>query len=525
MPYYTSVVSVLITFLLFGCGGSHNSSSSSNLGPIESKLREVSLKYQIPYELLFAVGMKESGFTPRKSSSIYRENKIGFEISETAFGLSFEELGLESIEENETLIPQIEAYAAWLRSKVDQTDLSLELGVGNNDELYDWIWQISMAHRAGNSLKKNIQVLFALEMIKTLNQGAIWQDLDSGEILTLEPRNPPLDINTSFSSPIQKNLQLVTQTSEILSVDYMQLEYQQFPDIVNKPKYIKVIHCPFNLSACLATQNTDTEKNSALIEAHYVIPQDAALIQKPIKIKQHQIPVRLTNQNGQIEIIRDAIVIMLVGDSGRYVEGERIRSDPKWYTNYQLQQLSSVVIGVCGLMHHNDPSIDEQVCMTPGKQGGVEFKAQGASESYRWGDIADFDKDIFWTYITNADQLSGTTEISFDNNKAIYLSGSDVQTQVKFIRGARKVRVEFLERCRNNKVVWSTLQTSFVRDISEVQLTRKFYSKGPNGNGQHFLRALVYGEDGSLAGWQVTDFYLENPDDEEKVFADLDGCS
>jgi hypothetical protein len=39
-----------------------------------------------------------------------------------------------------------------------------------------------------------------------------------------------------------------------------------------------------------------------------------------------------------------------------------------------------------------------------------------------------------------------------------------------------------------------------------VDLT--LYDQGPNENGQHYIRALVFDSEGGLMGWAVQDFFL-----------------
>ena len=510
-----------------GCGrkGGSSGGSSPSYGPIDAALRQSSNEFQIPYRLLLAVAVKESGMSPKPATTLYNtDNVLGVSVGETAFGLSFETLGLAVTPENMELIPQIRAYGAWLRTNIQQKKLSLNNNISNGDELYDWVWQMSLQHRDGQSNRKNVQILFALEILKTLNNGYTWQDQESGEIITLAAEANPIKINEAFSSQIQKNLQLDTQTSEIFSVDYMQLTYEQSSDKKNTPEGIRVIHCPFSLSACLEIQHKVDEKASARMQAHYVIPPDSSIVKNPLKIQQHKYPVLLTDSRGQTESIENAVVIMLVGDSGRYVNGIRTHSNPRWYTNAQLATLGKIIPGICNLMKQDNPATDLDKCKKPGEPGGVQFQSQGQSETYRWGDVPDYDKNIFWTYIINQDQLGGTAEFTFNQSTPIYRAGSPINFSLNFIRGAFKVSLEYMERCENNKVVWTTLQTHFIRDTANLPIQTVLYAQGPNHNGQHFLRALVYGEDGKLKGWKVEEIFLEDYDQEGKVFADLDQC-
>ncbi|SMF38027.1 hypothetical protein [Pseudobacteriovorax antillogorgiicola] len=524
----THIFLCIIAILGIRCGGKGGSGGSGapSYGPIETSLRITASNNNIPYRLLLAVALKESNLSPQPATTLYNADSVlGMSVGETAFGLSFETLELSVVPENMTLEPQIEAYGRWLRKALDQKQLGLDETVANPDELYDWVWQMAQLHRNGQENRKNVQIVFALEMIDMLNRGATWQDLESGEIITLLPEPNPIAVDRAFSSQIQKNLQLDTQKSEIFSVDYMQLTYSQTVDQQNLPENIRVIHCPFTLSACLEIQHRETEKPEARLQAHYVIPPDQSIVPNPLKIQQHRVPVLLTDTRGQTESIQNAVVIMLVGDSGRYVEGVRQKSNPQWVSNYQLQTLGKIVPGICDLMKQDNPNVNASSCRTPGIPGGVQFQNQGPSETYRWGDIPDYDKNIFWTYVIDQDQLGGIAEFNFVQANRIYQAGSPINFNLKFIRGATKVSLEYMERCENNKVVWTTLQTHFIRDTDDLSIQTMLYARGPNGNGQHFLRALVYGESGKLQGWKVEELFLQNYDENNIVFADLDQCT
>ena len=514
-------------FTLWGCGSSGGSSGGSapSYGAIDSVFREASHQHRIPYRLLLAVAAKESGISSKPATTLYNTDSVlGVPVGETAFGLSFETLGLESNAENQELPVQIKAYAAWLRSKLEEKKLDLSSNIANGDQLYDWIWQMSLLHRSGQATRKNVQILFALEMLRTLNEGYTWQDQASGEIIKLAKEANPIKVEQAFSSQIQKNLRLDTQTSEIFSIDYMQLSYEQSSDRKNIPENIRVIHCPFSLSACLEIQHKKDESAAARLQAHYVIPPDSSIVQNPLKIQQHKIPVLVTDSRGQTESVENAVVVMLVGNSGRYVDGIRKSSNPQWYTNQQLATLGKVIPGICDLMKQDNPVIDVSKCRTPGIAEGVQFQNQGQSETYRWGDVPDYDKNIFWTYIIDKDQLGGTAEFSFPTTPKIYRAGSPINFTLKFIRGASKISIEYMERCENNKVVWTTLQTHFIRDIDNLATQTTLYAQGPNSNGQHFLRALVYGVDGKLKAWKVEDLFLEDFDSDSQLFADLEQC-
>lgn len=524
-PNLVQVLFIILSICSCSDDGGQNDSSNGSTGDIQSTLEQVSVEYNIPSRLILAVGFKESGFSHLPSSSVYSaEYSLGVSVGDSAFGMSLEDLGFEADEDDMSLTEQIRAYGKLLRSYLDEKGLTLGRDISNSDELYDWVWQLSLMHRNSNKNRKNVQIIFALEVIHYLNQGYTWQSKETGEIVQLTPASPPITTE-DFSSQIQKNLELDTQKSEIYSVDYMQLSFDQGSGQLNIPDHIRVIHCPFSLSACLEIQSKTQDKEEARLQAHYVIPPDQKILENPIKILQHRIPVLVTDYLGRTEQVLNAVVIMLVGHSGRYVDGIREQSNPMWYSSYQLKNLGEMVHGICELMKIDNPTIDIQTCKSPGVSQGVQFMEQGSSETYRWGAIPDFNKNIFWSYIYDPDEQDGAVEFVFQKESRVFELGESIDFDINYIRGATKIEIELLERCENGKTIWSTLETRYVRDVATSHIQTKLYQQGPNFNGQHFLRALVYGEDNQLASWSMIDLFLKDYDTEKYVYAELDACS
>jgi hypothetical protein len=521
------VFSIAISLLLLtSCGGSSpdQAAAPNPGGEIQQALRAASQQHQIPYRLLLAVGLKESGLSPYASDTTYvnEELTLGLKIGETAFGLSREALGLAT-DTPPDLISQVNAYAAWVDQQLQQRNLNLPSTLARPDQIYDWVWQLALMHREGSDNRKNVQILFARELIAILNEGATWQNPASGEIIQLAPRPQPLSI-VDFSPTIQKNLQLDTEKSEIFSVDYMQLTYEQITGPQNLAESIRVIHCPFSLSGCLELQNQTKATDEASLQAHYVIPPTDQLLSNPIKIRQHRSPVVVTNTRGQPESIQDAIVIMLVGSSGRYVDGRRLQANPNWYSNEQLKSLGKIVRGICELMKLDYEQLDLEKCQTPGVPGGVQFQNQGRSAQYHWGDVPDYDENIFWTYLNNPDELGGQVEFQFPAGSGIYQAGQPIQFNLSFITGVAKITVEYMERCSNDKLIWTTLETRFIRNVATQPFHLTLYDSGPNGSGQHFFRALVFDEENELKGWSISGLHLTNYEEDSQPAANLKAC-
>jgi hypothetical protein len=480
------------------------------LGEVAQVFHDVASRYRLPKDILMAVAYKESGFAAEPSRGIYDQDGSirGMQNGETTIGLPRSILKLDDTPENHSFRAQMEAYGAFVRASLDAQHLDLSPALNTADAVYDWAWQLAQMHSQGKEARKNVQILFAMETIETLNRGFLWQDDDTLEKIELPPRNPPLTIE-SFSAPIQANLQLDTSISEIFTVDYLQLTYGETGKIDNQPKRVIVVHCPLTLSSCLASQVQPASPNHVMLGAHYIIPADDKLLKKPVKILPHRAPVRLTDTNGQQQLITDAIVVMIVGQSGHYQDGQRLQVDPSWYSRKQLQQMGKVIEGVCTLINRDDPSVDMQRCRTP--QDGLEFRVP-SGKAFRIGDIPDFEPSIFWSFARSPDDLSGDIDLQLPVNQKLFPAGSSITLNLAFIRSTAKIDVQILERCPSGKTVWSTINSMAVRNIDRKTIQVERFDQGPNLNGQQFVRALAYDANGRLMGWGMQDFFLSNFD-------------
>jgi hypothetical protein len=498
--------------LLPSCGQESQKKAppAAPLGEVAQVFHDVASRYKLPKDILMAVAYKESGFSAEPNRGIYDQDGSirGMMNGETAVGLPRSVLKLDDAPENQTFRTHMEAYGAYVRANLDAQHLDLAPALNTADAVYDWAWQLAQMHSRDKEARKNVQILFAMETIQTLNRGFLWQDDDTQEKIELPARHPPLTIE-SFSAPIQANLQLDTSISEIFTVDYLQLTYGETGKIDNQPKRVIVVHCPLTLSSCLASQVQSPTSDHVFLGAHYIIPEDEQLLKKPVKILPHRVPVRLTDANGQQQLLTDAIVIMLVGQSGHYKDGQRMQADPSWYSRKQLQHMGKVIEGVCTLIHRDDPSVDLQRCRTP--QEGLEFRVP-SGRAFRIGDIPDFEPSIFWSFARSPDDLSGDIDLQLPANQKLFPAGSTINLSLAFIRSTAKIDVQILERCPSGKTVWSTINSMAVRNIDRKTVSIERFDQGPNLNGQQFIRALAYDANGRLMGWGVQDFFLSNFD-------------
>lgn len=500
--------------LVTSCGGNakHKSPGAPPLGEVAQVFADVSSKYKLPKDILMAIAYKESGLSPEPNRGLYDHDGVsrGMLNGETAVGLPRSVLKLDDSQESKNFRVQMEAYGAFIRANLDAQHLELPPILNTADSVYDWAWQIAQMHSQGKEARKNVQIVFAMETIEAMNSGFLWQDPVTREKVELLPRNPVLSIQ-SFSPPIQANLQLDTSISEIYTVDYLQLTYGETGKIDNIPRKIIVVHCPLSLSSCLGSQVQTPSGEAVVLNAHYVVPATEQFLKKPVKILPHRTPVRLTDADGVPQLITDAIVVMLVGQSGRYKDGERTQVDPNWYNRKQLQQMGKVIAGVCQLLNRDDPSIDIARCRTP--QDGVEFRTP-TGKAFRIGDIPDFEPSIFWAFARNEDDLSGEVAMELPANQKLFPAGTSVNITLGFIRSTAKLDVQILERCPSGKTVWSTINSLSVRNLDKKPITVERFDQGPNLNGQQFFRTLAYDATGKLMGWGVQDFFLSNYDRE-----------
>lgn len=510
LPLVSLMAATLLNLTSCGQAGKDKKPNEPPLGEVAGAFASTSKQHGIPASILMALVYKESGLHRQPSSGSYSGGslKLGPERAESLVGLPLATLGLNAAG-SPSWQEQLEAYGAWLQGRLAAEHLPLPASLSKNDEVYDWVWQLARLHNSEESSSKNLQIIFAMELIDVLNKGFIWQDPVSQERIELGAAQPPFEVK-SFSPPIQANLQLDTRTSELFFVDYLQLSVAGGMAQENRPKKILVTHCPFSLSTCLSSGSGDADPIS--MQAHYVVPADESVLKNPVKILQHRSPVSLNRDDGTRQLVDDAVVVMLVGDSGRYVEGQRLVSNPSWFSKEQLKNLGKIVAGACQLMVKDDPSLDLARCQTPGE--GVVFQSTRPGDTYRFGDIPDFDPTIFNSFIRNPEELSGKVTLDFGGPQKIFAAGSAIPLQLGFIRGTAKIELQFLQRCPSGNTVWSPLQTQFIRNSDRQTLSLTLYDQGPNQNGQHFIRVLTFDAKGKLTGWATQDLFLNSFDAE-----------
>ena len=154
--------------------------------------------------------------------------------------------------------------------------------------------------------------------------------------------------------------------------------------------------------------------------------------------------------------------------------------------------------------------------VTPGK--GLYFSENsGFKEPFRWGQILDFDLSIFKTYIEVAGALASDTVLEFSRDNKLYAAGESVQFQLKFETKVKFIELEKLVRCSDSRIFWAPIASEDVRGSSSFLFEKKFWDKGPNGDGTQYLRAKVFGENEELIGWDLNRFNVQNTDSSEQA--------
>jgi hypothetical protein len=242
--------------------------------------------------------------------------------------------------------------------------------------------------------------------------------------------------------------------------------------------------------------------------AHYVIPRDERVVERVLQVSLHDSVVESLTPVGDVTQINDAIVIMLVGNSGRYINGKRAKADPTWITSTQLETMGKVIRDVCTRLEESN-SVDARKCMTPFTSTGVTFRAQGASEAYQWGQIADFDRMVFGAYTISPDGLAGETALETNGQRKSFKAGSRVDLNLRFPLDSALVEMERLVRCPDKRLVWSLVESIPVFNMTRQRAYEQLWDSGPNASGEQFYRLLAYGSKGDLLGWSVSNLYIE----------------
>lgn len=531
VKWFRSLVGGLAVFCAVACGsgGDSDDSSGNKKSDLQNSLEAGAIEKQIPPRLLLAVGYLESRLSEVSSEALYLnansdddQKSRGLPIAQTAFGISKVELGIgDSVQAS--LVDQAKAYSSWLKAKLSDAGVKLPLFTETTEDKIRWIWEISQYHRVGTRVRNDVRSIFARELVDIMNKGFYWQDNKTGQTVFLPPENPRIT-KEDMPEAYQTLLQLGTSTrTDIPNVEFLPLA-TLIGEEGNQPNHIEIIHCPLSLSGCLELQTQLTD-NDVKLEAHYVVPANHDVLGGPVQIARHTRAVKLTDHQGNHRVVDNAVVVMLVGSSGRLDEGYRIDANPRWLGKQQIVDLTSIIGSVCQLfVREGSSTLDDCLSIAvdrPRKERELLFqKPIGAS--YRWGDIPDFDERIFASYLQNpGTKLPGAAE--FTNDQLFAMAGSNIDLSLGFTDRARLVVYERLVRCQDRSLKWAKVFEEQLRDVTSSVLTTRVWDAGPNGNGTQFFRAKVYSRD-QLIGWDMSEVYLSQYETEQQDEMTLEVC-
>lgn len=495
----------------------------AKVGAVEAAFLAQAHATGVPARFLMATAYLESRLTPDQASAHYvSTNGDGAAVSrgtlmtETAFGLTYDVLGLDGTKpQSHTLEVQIEAYARYVAAKVK--DLNLAAAPAGDQDKYYWIENLANIQRSGYSHpdqaeRRNIRVIFARELINVLNTGFVWQDI-KGEKVELTPESPKLEV-AHFPTNGKAWFTLDLAGSEIRTPNYVYMGLTSLPNpsnLTNHPVKVIVVHCPLSLSACLELQDGSADNDNYVhLAAHYIVMSERGNDEEldrlaAIQVATHEDVVILTDKLGVHQPIDNAIVVMLTGESGRIVDGQRAPALPTWFNDRQLRNMGQVINDICARLAQTDPehvSLDK--CLSTSTDAGVQFRNQDKAEEYRWGDIPDFDPTIFKAYVVNFRGLGTEVSFNFPGDMKRFSKDEAIPLRLSFNATVKSISLEHLVRCENGQVAWETIVNQpITRGETKYSFDDKSPYAGPNNNGEQFYRARVFGKDGKLIGWNI----------------------
>ena len=510
------LIGAIVLGIFSGCGKKKDKDDGGPaVGKVEAAFTRSSNESGVPSRLMLAVAWLESRISPEYATAFYlapgeEEPRLakGLRLTQSAFGMPVSTFGLDKEgADSSKLEVQADSYGKWVKKKL--TDLKVDSHPGNSEDKVQWILRLAELHRDVPNNKRNLQALFAREIVSILNQGFIWQDPRNGEVLRFAKEEPAIKLS-DLKAATRKQLEITTMTGDVPGTRYFQLNHTADPR-GNEPKRIQVVHCPLSLSACLMLQ--DASDDEIRLGAHFAIPDTLApdIFERALQIHDLHEVVQQTNGLGQVEEIRDSVVIMMTGNSGRYVNGVRMRANPNWLTESQLQLLGNVVNDACLTIFPDDEE-GQKRCKNSEGSGSIDFRSQGASKVYQWGQIADYEGSIFSSYVREPGRKAGTT-FEFMDQRQQFRAGEPVNFAVNFGNNAKFIVLQRLVRCPDERLTWNSELQFSLRSQSRYDFSNlvRLYDSGPNRNGEQFLRAMVYGNQRELLGWatdnvHITDF-------------------
>lgn len=504
----------------------HHSDPGPSYSPLELAFVNASRAHGIPVRYLMAVGYLESEFNPEASKAIYGDSKaIGPSLKDSAFGIARSELGLSS-DSTPDLKIQIDSYANYVAKKM--SGLEMQANPTTLNEKFNWLWvlaDIQRGNQHSESDHPNIKALYVMELIQLLNHGFTFIDPFNQEVVQFAKESPAIDPNQlQDNDPNKTLLHLNANKSNSQLADlFIQIRLNQQEELV--PTGILVNHCPLSLSACLRLQVNEVENdgNGMYLGTHYLIPQDSSLYAKPIQVSLETNPVPILNPAGDIQQ-SDKIIITLTGKSGFIGDSIRKSADPSWMSKWQLTQLGALIEDICARKSNvHDAIFDYKTCLTIGEGVHFQLTDQRQNHSYQWGDLVDYDAQIFAAHIKAYKGLPGDTQFDIATSTA-FTAGQPIPLKVNFQKVAKHLILERLVRC-NGHLKWQLVDTHRVASINQFQFETTALDQGPNQDGKQFFRVKVFGglsgdnpNNRELLGWDTVAIFQKAYNKDETAF-------
>ncbi len=505
-------------FLLSACEGIWIGSRGEGEHTLKRSFATTATQNRVPVQLLLATAWLESRLTTNTAMVIYDDDtRLGAPNAQTALGIPQHKLApFRAEEEDLTQLPaQLAAYARMLRAHLDEHNIALGTDIDDKKQMLAWVQELAKLHRTGDKYRNNTRALFALEMLAVLNRGFRWRDPATGEEIVLPP-HPQRLARISIPYPAQQFFNLRTTAAQLYQAHWLLPTRPQVKRGGNHPQHILITHCPFSVSACLELQNTPPTDNSVILQAHYIIPANADTVDYPLQVAPHDQQLTVTAPDGQAEVHKDKIVIMLSGNSGRIVNNVRLAADPTWQSGFQLEWLGYMVKELCRA-HFGFTKITQiQNCSNPQHHDTrVTFRTHQTTPqaNHRWGEIADFDRNIYTTYLQQPQQLQTQFVWLDQRTNGKYKRGETIKLALPS-NGRNWYVLEKLVRCpHNNKLLYIPVLQSENNARGQQQFSVTFYDRGPNSDGTQFLRAKAFKQD-KLQAWATGSLQIADYDQE-----------
>jgi hypothetical protein len=247
--------------------------------------------------------------------------------------------------------------------------------------------------------------------------------------------------------------------------------------------------------------------------AHYAIAQNSELVDFPLQLTLHEDSVAYTGRDGTITHSSDAIRIMLVGYSGRISASKRQIINPDWMSKWQLQTMGVLVGELCAMLDKKRteplPHDGSYQCTTIGQ--GVRIASPTGDQPYSWGDIFDYDAQIFTSYLGKNERVVDETKFILADQQQIVEAGEVISLGLEFNPEALHLELARLRRCPDGTPIWSAVERGEVQGDTSYQFyNKRYWDAGVNGTGEQFFRTKIFGKDDKFLGWDITRLMVKN---------------